>query len=354
MTRALRLITLLSVLLLQPAAAGAGLEILVPAYFYPVPGSPWVQLTADAGQVPITAILNPASGPGTTQDPTYVSTVNAFRAAGGRILGYVPTGYATRSAAAVTADVDSYLAFYAIDGIFLDEVTNDAGSTHLDYYAGIYTFIKSRNAGFRVIGNPGTNASEAYLTRPCLDAIVLYENGTGYDNYQTDAWVYRHPRNQIAHLLYAVPTAGDMLSRVDQALSRGVGLIFVTDDALIPNPWDTLPAYWSAEVARIAALSLAATPERPPPRRLRVAPNPTRGRITLTSDVELPAGTRLVLLGVDGRQAWERRLAAALPAGESLVLDFRAGRGRLPADGVYFLAAPGRGDVRATRIVLGD
>lgn len=350
--RGVLLVLLLLLVPVAPRAARAELEILVPAYFYPVPGSPWEQLTADAGTVPITAILNPASGPGVAADPVYVATVTAFRAAGGRILGYVPTTYATRSAAAVLADVDSYDAFYAIDGIFLDEVTSDDTPAHLDYYEALYAGIRARGAGWRVIGNPGTNAAHTLLTRPCFDALVLFENGTGYDTYVTDSWVYGEPRARIAHLLYDVPDTPALLTRVDQALSRGVGLLFITDDTLVPNPWDTLPAYWGAEVARLAALNQSAAPERPAgPPPLRVRPNPARSTILLETPVALPVGTRLVLTGVDGRRVREIRIEAPWPAGRGVTLRLDAG-GESLANGVYLLSVAGMPGVGSARVVV--
>lgn len=59
------------------------LEIVVPAYFYPSPNSPWEPMTAAADDVPITAIMNPGNGPGAFRDNNYVNAVDAFRAAEG-------------------------------------------------------------------------------------------------------------------------------------------------------------------------------------------------------------------------------------------------------------------------------
>lgn len=339
--------------LLLPITASAGLEILVPAYFYPVPGSPWNQLIADAPRVPIVAILNPGSGPGTFRDPTYVSTVNAFRAAGGKILGYVPTTYGARSSDSVKADVDTYRAWYALDGIFLDETPSDNLPAHLSYYADIYQFIKGRNAAYRVVANPGTNAAEEYLTRPCADALVLYENGTGYDTYHTDSYVYRYSRARVAHLLYNVPNAAAMNARLDQALSRNVGLVFITDDVLTPNPWDTLPAYWPAQVDRVIALNLSAVGEGAGSRGLRVAPTPDGRALEVSLDRTLPGGLTAALFDVRGRriEAWSH--TEALAADRPLRLELQAReRGALPR-GVYFLWVVGERLAATRRLSLG-
>jgi len=38
-----------------------------------------------------------------------------------------------------------------------------------------------------------------------------------------------------------------MQAVLERALQAGVGWIYLTDDTL-PNPWDTLPAFWEAQV----------------------------------------------------------------------------------------------------------
>ena len=65
-------------------------------------------MTAAADEVDITAIMNPCNGPGNSLDANYVAAVNAFRAAGGRVIGYVYSSYGSRPLAQVTADIDKY------------------------------------------------------------------------------------------------------------------------------------------------------------------------------------------------------------------------------------------------------
>src|SRR6266478_3074055 len=123
-------------LLCALGVCAAPMGIIVPAYFYP--GSLWSSMDWAARRVPLVAILNPNSGPGATQDPLYVAAVNSLRAAGGKVIGYVSTSYTTRVTNAVKTDIDLYFSFYAVDGIFLDELTNDSDTNHLNYYVGLY------------------------------------------------------------------------------------------------------------------------------------------------------------------------------------------------------------------------
>lgn len=227
-------------------------NILLPAYFYPSSDpnqSFWDEMTAAAGQVGITAIMNPANGPGSSANSDYTTAVDAFRAAGGKVVGYAHTSYGVRSQAEVLSEVASYASFYNIDGIFLDEMSNKSGD--LAYYQSLYSSIKSTNPGYRIFGNPGTNTLESYLT--AADVLVTFENQTGYDTYTPDTWTNNYTADHFAHLLYNVTDEAAMLANVALAADRNVDYLYITNDTQ-PNPWDTLPHYWNAEVSAISAV----------------------------------------------------------------------------------------------------
>jgi hypothetical protein len=255
------LLTLLVVFLLAaPNQADAGpLSVLVPAYFYPTPGGDWDRLAAAAGKIHLDAILNPDNGPGPAQDPNYVQAVNKFRGAGGHVLGYVYTNYGNRSLAAVEADVKSYISFYPIDGIFVDQMTSDNNAAHYAYYGSLYHYIKTQNSSYQVFGNPGTNTQEAYLTRSTANTLVIFENDTGYDTFSPSPWVFNHQPSHFANLVLNVPSAAAMQNDLHLAYHRNTGWVYVTD-ATLPNPYDRLPSYWDQEVAAVANF---AAPEPP-------------------------------------------------------------------------------------------
>ena len=237
-------------------ANAAPLGILVPSYFDPSSGL-WDELNFAATRVPLVAIMNPNNGPGTKQNANYVAAVNSLRATGGRVIGYVYTSYAARDTNTVTADIDRYFSFYAVDGIFLDEMTDDADTSHLDYYAVLYQYIQRQGTNLVVVGNPGINTQETYLTRPAADMLVTFESNTGYPALVVDGWVTKHLAQQFSHLPYNVASAATLTNYINLAASRNAGWIYVTDDTL-PNPWDTLPAYWTNEVNYIRSLNQSA------------------------------------------------------------------------------------------------
>ena len=88
------------------------LELLVPAYFYPAGANDklWEDVAA-AGKagVPITVIVNPASGPGKKLDTNYAAVIARVQKSGVKTVGYVSTRYGKRPAKDVEADVKTWL-----------------------------------------------------------------------------------------------------------------------------------------------------------------------------------------------------------------------------------------------------
>jgi len=239
-------------------AVAAPLGIMVPAYFYPIGNSYWNSMSNAAGRVPLNAILNPDSGPGTAPDANYVFSVANVHTAGGQVIGYVHTSYATRAWSQVTNDVNLYLAFYSLDGFFIDEMTADANPAHLNYYAALYQYIKSLNPRFTVTGNPGASTVETYLQQPLADRLMTFEDeATNYPGYVPSSWVTNHLARQFVHVAYGLTNPATMSNDVTLALSRNAGWIFFTD-ANLPNPYAALPAYWTNEVNLVQSLNQAA------------------------------------------------------------------------------------------------
>lgn len=240
---------------LAPTLVRPPLCVLVPAYFYPVPGSPWGRLDAAAAANPqrILAIGDPANGPGLAIDPSYTAAFQSFRASGGTLLGYVYTSYGARPLATVLADVDLWFSMYSADGIFVDEMDNTPGA-HESYYRAIYVHVQAQRAHSLVVGNPGTSTVPSYLgsnVQPVVSALCINETGTGFLSWTSDPWVAMRARSHFYALPYATPANG-WQAAVDHAFAQNCGFVYVTDDTL-PNPWDTLPSYFESMVGYIAA-----------------------------------------------------------------------------------------------------
>lgn len=235
-------------------AAGADVRVLLPLYAYPTwwdaASYVWDDVAAAGSRAPITAIINPNNGPdGGPPNADFVIGMNALRAGGVGMIGYVHTSYGARSAAEVKADIDLYSAYYGVGGIFLDEVST--ATNKLAYYADLYAYIKGRTNLPLVVTNPGTKTPEVYLSFPATDTSVIFEDGEGWTTYVPDAYVARYPARCFATLLHDIATAESMRTNVDLAVRRNVGWIYVTDDTL-DDPWDTLPSYWAELVDYVA------------------------------------------------------------------------------------------------------
>jgi hypothetical protein len=228
-------------------------DLVVPAYFDPSGSgaTAWDTIATNAASVPLTAIVNPDSGPGKSADPTYITAIANVRRAGGKVIAYVHTSYGARSMSDVTADISKYLAFYSLDGFFVDEMTDDNTSALVEYYQSLYTHIKTLSADYQVVNNPGTNLPEVFASLPVADRFVVYEDKQDhYAAFEPDAWQARYPASRFIHIIYDAASSQQLDSDLQLAVQKGAGGVYITS-LTVPNPYDDLPTYWSQEVAAI-------------------------------------------------------------------------------------------------------
>ncbi len=237
---ALVLLTILSGI---PTAGAFCQRMFIPAYFYP--GSLWNQATSGAPTVEI-MVMNPASGPGTSQDQNYVNAVNNSLAAGIKVLGYVYTSYGARDPAVVKSEIDLYKTWYNVSGIFLDEASSNIAD--VQYYQDLANYTRNTSGTFVAL-NPGTIPAEEYII--IGNTTVVFEGS--YNTYKTWAppnWVFNYSSYKFTHLVYSTSTSTKMKDAINRAQTNNSHYVYVTNDSL-PNPWDTLPSYWSSELTKL-------------------------------------------------------------------------------------------------------
>ena len=254
--------------------APARMEILVPAYFYPATVSAWSTLVASAAAHPsvtITAVMNPNNGIFTSADANFTRASTQFVAAGGKLLGYVYTGYGkgSRTMADIKTNIDRYLNLYGrerISGIFLDEMASE--STKLAFYQEIYSYIKAIDPSLRVVGNPGMIPAADYAS--VADALVSFE-GTAvdykaYDPRPQNVWLYKRANTTQAMLTHNTASCAAMQTALQAAATarNNAGLVYATDREFnfatgVGNPWSALPAYWDSLVTTVDALNSGAS-----------------------------------------------------------------------------------------------
>lgn len=238
----------------KSAASAEPVELLVPLYVYPIQTNVWAEVAKANAQVPVTAVINPNSGPGGgPPNSDYKRGLEILRSAGVTIVGYVDTDYGRRSIEEIQEDIDIYAQYFNLHGIFFDQTS--ARIEHLKLYEKLYRFVRSRPQLERVILNPGSPLEQSFFLQPTGDVAIIFENTSQqWQNYPHDAAFHTFSAEHFAVLLYAVPDSASMRAHIDLAVSRNIGYIFLTDDVL-PNPWDSLPHYWEEEVAYLAEMN---------------------------------------------------------------------------------------------------
>jgi hypothetical protein len=190
---------------------------------------------------PRLVVINPGNGPGTHALSGYREAVRAAKDAGARVLGYVPTTYGRRPAAGVLADVERYMSWYGVDGIFFDEASHSMAQ--LPYYDALTRRVRSSRGRFVVL-NPGVVPARGYFD--IADVVVTFE---GLHSAYAAAlahmpdWVREQPPDRVAHLVYGASRDQAMAAVQDV---REAGYLYVTSGAL-PDPWRTLPSYLHEE-----------------------------------------------------------------------------------------------------------
>lgn len=219
--------------------------VLIPLYIRP--GAAWDRVAAVARahpSVPIVAILNPASGPGTSQSATYVDGIKNLLDAQVQPIGYVSTDYGRRSIENTKSDISRWATWYPdIHGIFLDEMVTKPDL--LGYYLSAQSFVLEHFDS--VVGNPGTTPHPDMFQ--AADALVVAE-GTSPPAAQDLAELEEAGgAGKLAVLVHGA-SAGVVTDWLPEAKAF-LRYVYITDDVL-PNPWNTLSAYFEETVRRLS------------------------------------------------------------------------------------------------------
>jgi spherulation-specific family 4 protein len=226
------------------------MKLAIPAYF--PPGPLWTQALSGFQAVGL-LIMNPQNGPGSSIASEYVSLLQEAHSKGLHVLGYVPTAWANGTIPEAQAEdwIVRYYQWYNVDGIFLDETNDSCVKVNLDYYTGLYQFIKAQHGTGLVALNPGKPTGECYFS--ISDVIVTFEGN--YNDY-LQLWAYstsspNHPHSQVWHIIYNVPNAYAMDYTLGLARQRGAGWVYITDKGA-GSGLTMLPTYFQQEVAALS------------------------------------------------------------------------------------------------------
>ena len=214
--------------------------------FFPLfapPGKMWDDMLEYRSQhpsLPWVSVINPDSGPGDRVNDVYLESISELRDYRVSVLGYVSTFWAGVPIEDAKEDIKKYKEFYDLDGIFLDEMSNQ--KQYVPYYQELTDYAKSLGLDY-VIGNTGTDAAPEYVG--VVDNIVISE-GYGVPSLsRLGGWHVEHSRENFSYIAHSQNTIDRsyVLTSADFA-----SYVFFTDDYM-PNPYDKFPSHFDELLA---------------------------------------------------------------------------------------------------------
>src|SRR5579885_2922749 len=211
--------------------------LIVPLYSYP--GRYWDALVKEKTShpsVPVVAIINPDSGPG-TKDVNYAYGVQKLQSSGIKVIGYIYTaniGYGT-----ITSYIDDYKNWYHVDGIFFDQMSNVKGNE--TFYASLTNYSRSVGLNFTV-GNPGVDTLPSYVGT--VNNLVIYDNPSLPPVSSFEGWHKNFTKSNFSFVAYSVDATD---AAYIKNMTNLVQYMYISNSTL-PNPFNSLPGYLDSEM----------------------------------------------------------------------------------------------------------
>jgi len=278
--------------------------ILIPYYIYP--NNPYTDVTVarllnlirQYRSINVIVVVNPDSGPGAVWDGNIAAFIRLIRAAGGKVAAYVSTAYALRPEGEVYADINAWLTLYADtppDCIFFDEQPWDVTVGSIDVvalYKRYNDYCHARGL-FPNIGNPGTNQRGEHFATRTADIIVVHENSTWPDeSAMLGNFIGGHVDYKYTLRAALVYGQSSITTASIRTLAKYVQYLYVTEDVLSPNPWDSLSVHLEQLFAILAmpeevvlpSYTVSTLPSASPAARLIFVSNGTSNKRLAVSD----------------------------------------------------------------------
>ena len=213
--------------------------MVIPLYGTPTGGTWSAVISAKEAHpnVPFAVIIWPT----TSQDSDYVQGVQNLQAAGVKVLGYVATLYGHTSISSVESQIANFKNWYGVNGIMFDEMNNTVADQY--YYTTLNSYVHSSIPGSFTVGNPGTQVPDSLIGT--FDMLIVYERAS----YPTLSFITYpgYPPSDFGMIAHGVPLQTSFLS----SLLGISGWVYLTDST---QSYDTLPSYFTTEVATLASL----------------------------------------------------------------------------------------------------
>lgn len=248
--------------------------VLVPLYGYPLvssgsgatrttaPNPAWTTVASNAALVPTIAVINPSNGPVACTTPpsanlsAFQQGIAQLHQAGVTVLGYVHTSYGQRDPALVQQDVQTYAQCYGVDGVFFDEVPNQASLA--PYYATAAAVVRQDIApasgkSALVAINPGTYP--ALSIAETADITVMHESAD-MNLPPVPATLSSYSPNKFAYLSLGISNLPQtQAATLTSLFHQGIGYAYLTDQGSGTDPWANLSTDYSSLVQSIQTLN---------------------------------------------------------------------------------------------------
>ena len=150
------------------AYADDGNGLVIPMYGWDSGHDRIIEAKNDNPGTEMIAVINPSNGPGASGDSHWSEIIDDLQDEEIKVVGYVSTAYEGRIIGELQEEIDRYNEWYAVDGIFFDEVSPSGQS----YYEDLYEYVNGE--GGMVVLNPGAAVPESY--EEAADIIIAYED----------------------------------------------------------------------------------------------------------------------------------------------------------------------------------
>ncbi len=215
----------------------------MPVLLFVAPNTSWDTVRTSLPTVPI-MVVNPANGPGTSADATYVAAIAKAKSAGMKVLGYITSAQNTKPNATLNAEVDSWISLYNVKDFYIDQM--NATPENFPYYSEFWSATRNKNAIAQMIWNTGTTPIQDYMALPGF--FVNYQgDSAGYFSATFPSWVSTYAANRFYHIIYGVNDAATMQQVLARSKQSNAGNVYISSD----SSWNTLPSYFATEVAQI-------------------------------------------------------------------------------------------------------
>ncbi len=211
-------------------------KIIVVPYFDPADPQ-WNQIYAVADEYPNTikyVIINPCSGPcGTTLSDDWKKVISNLKNRGIKTLGYI---FNTSES---LENIDYYMKSQVpTDGIFFD---NESSTDNLKNFKQFSDYVHS--LGGIVYINPGYNYPQVnnYITSGSTDIANIHELDSNKSEHVSIN--DQLPPTKLSVILGNVTSSDEMVSKLTELASKGIGTVYVYGDS-----YYALPPFFMDEV----------------------------------------------------------------------------------------------------------